>query len=321
MRSNAVVHEFQRLVECGTVAGLTEREVLERFAERGDPAAFEAIVARHGPMLYTVCRQMLRDPNDADDAVQAIFLILIKKAGELRQPERLGPWLYGVAYRVSHRIRTRSRTRDLPADLAGPRLACPVEDNEQLDALHREIQLLPEKYREPIVLCCIEGLSHDEAASRLGLPIGTVHGRLSRARERLRGRLARRDSVVSGVSPLALTLVGPRPMPMPESIRLAVLGLVRGTVPASIEILTKGVLSAMITLKLKQAGIIVFISLIGLASATTALLAYQGHAAKKPEPESAHFPGRHENGRARKNGRDDPGPAGGRREKRSWGRS
>ena len=169
MKSEAVVRQFRRLLEPGTIAGLTERQVLERFAERGDPVAFEAIVARHGPLVLTVCRQLLRDPNDVDDAFQGTFLIFIKKAGTLRQPERLGPWLYGVAYRVAHRARTRRRTKELPEDLAGPRLACSAEDNEQVEALHDEIQRLPEKYRVPIVLCCIEGLSHDEAARQARL--------------------------------------------------------------------------------------------------------------------------------------------------------
>ena len=275
MKSEVVVREFQRLLDPGTVAGLTERQVLERFAERGDPVAFEAIVTRHGPMVYTVCRQLLRDSNDVDDAAQATFLILIKKAGTLRRPERLGPWLYGVANRVAHRLRTRSTTTELPENLAGPRLACPVEDNEQLAILHDEIERLPEKYRVPIVLCCIEGLSHDEAASRLGWPIGTVHGRLSRARERLRDRLTRRGVILSGGVPDLLARTDARQIILPEPTRLAVLALVRGTVPASLEILTKGVLSTMIIEKLKQMGIAVVITLIGLGTVTTALRAYQ----------------------------------------------
>jgi RNA polymerase sigma factor (sigma-70 family) len=275
MRSESVVREFQRLLEPGTVAGLTERQVLERFAERGDPVAFEAIVTRHGPMVYTVCRQMLRDPNDVDDAFQATFIILIKKAGRLRQPERLGPWLYGVAYRVAHRLRTRPPTSNLPENLAGPQLACPVEENEQEVLLHDEIQRLPEKYRVPIVLCCIEGLSHADAASRLGWPVGTVHGRLSRARERLRDRLKRRGVCMSAGIPEALALIRAGQVILPEATRLATLDLVRGTVPASLDILIKGALSVMIIEKLKQTGIVVFMTIIGLGTVTAALRAYQ----------------------------------------------
>ncbi len=214
---------------------------------------------------------------------QATFLILIKKAGKLRRPERLGPWLYGVAYRVAHRLRTRPLTSDLPENLAGPRLACPVDDNEQVAILHDEIQRLPEKYRVPIVLCCIEGLSHDEAAIRLGWPVGTVHGRLSRARARLRDGLTRRGVILSGGVPELLALIRPGQMILPEVTRLAALALVRGTVPASLDILTKGVLSAMFTEKLRQTGILVVMTLVGLGTATTALQAYQGREAEKTE--------------------------------------
>jgi RNA polymerase sigma factor (sigma-70 family) len=222
MKSEAVVRQFQRLLEPGTVAGLTECQVLERFAERGDPVAFEAIVARHGPMVFTVCRQLLRDPNDVDDAFQGTFLIFIKKAGTLRQPDQLGPWLYGVAYRVALRARKRRRKQELPEDLAGPRIAFPAEDNEQLEALHCEIQRLPEKYRVPIVLCCIEGLSHDEAARRLDWPVGTVHGRLSRARELLRNRFSRRGGIAFAALPDVLDLLHASRSVLPEGPRRAV---------------------------------------------------------------------------------------------------
>jgi RNA polymerase sigma factor (sigma-70 family) len=230
MKSEAVVRQFQRLLEPGTIAGLSERQVLERFAERGDPVAFEAIVARHGPLVFTVCRQLLRDPNDVEDAFQATFLIFIKKAATLRQPERLGPWLYGVAYRVALRARTRRRTRELPDDLAGPRLACPAEDNEQVEALHEEIQRLPPKYGVPIVLCCIEGLSNDEVARQLGWPVGTVHGGLRRARDLLRDRLTRRGVVLSGGGSEVLTLLSPRSTILPAATRQAAAALLSGTV-------------------------------------------------------------------------------------------
>ena len=143
MKSDAVFREFQRLFEPGTVAGLTERQLIERFALHGDAVAFEAIVTRHGPMVYSVCAQMLRDTSDVEDAFQATFLVLIKKAAGLRRPERVGPWLYGVAHRIARRVRARRRMSNLPEDLVGPRLACPVEANEQLELVHDEIRRFP----------------------------------------------------------------------------------------------------------------------------------------------------------------------------------
>jgi len=280
MKSEAVVREFRRLLEPGTIAGLTERQVLERFAERGDPVAFDAIVARHGPLVFAVCRQLLRDPNDVDDAFQGTFLIFIEKAATLRQPERLGPWRYGVACRVARRARMRRRTKELPEDLAGPRLSCSAEDSEQVEALHDQIQRLHEKYRVPIVLCCIEGLSPNEAARQLGWPVGTVHGRLSRARDLLRNRLARRGILVTNGVTDALALLCPRHMILPEAKRQAAVRLLGATVARSLDTLTKGVLFVMITEKLKQMGIVVAMGVIALGTVTMALLAYEGPVAK-----------------------------------------
>jgi RNA polymerase sigma factor (sigma-70 family) len=274
MKNQAVFRQFQRLFDPGTIAGLTDRQVLERFAQRRDPVAFEAIIARHGPLVFTVCRQLLRDPHDVDDAFQGTFLILIKKAGTLRKPERLGPWLYGVAYRIALRARARRRSNELPKYLTSPRGDCPAEENEQVDVLHGEIQRLPEKYRVAIVLCCIEGLSHNDAARQLGWPIGTLHGRLSRARDLLRGRLRRRGIVLSGGVTDALSLACRRPLTLPESMRLAAARLLSATVANRIATLTKGVLFAMIIKKWNYAGLVV--GMLALGMVTMALLAYAG---------------------------------------------
>src|SRR5271154_4907970 len=102
LHGSGVFRELERLIDPGTVAGLTESQLVARFVDRRDPVAFEAIVSRHGPMVLSLCRVMLADSNDVDDAFQATFAILIEKARSLRRPERLGPWLYGVAYRVAH---------------------------------------------------------------------------------------------------------------------------------------------------------------------------------------------------------------------------
>ena len=192
----AFFNQLERLFGQGTSIGSSEGELLERFVTGHDEVAFEALVARHGPMVLGVCRQLLRDPNDVDDAFQATFLVLVRKAGTLRRRDLLGNWLYGVAYRVAARARSLSARRnsrvasghDSVESLTD--LECGQEVGldqtmllEQGPWLHQEVSHLPEKYRVPIVLCYFEGLTHDEAASRLGWPLGTVKGRLARARD------------------------------------------------------------------------------------------------------------------------------------------
>jgi RNA polymerase sigma factor (sigma-70 family) len=199
--------QLERLFGGGTVAGLTEGQLLDRFLSRRDDAAFEALVARHGPMVVAVCRRLLRDPNDVDDAFQATFLVLVRKAGTLRRRDLLGNWLYGVAFRVASRARAVSarrlvaeRSTEEVADLA----QAPAADTPD-PALHEEVHRLPEKYRAPVVLCYLEGLTHEEAADRLRWPVGTVKGRLARARDLLRSRLTRRGvTLASAVGALEL---------------------------------------------------------------------------------------------------------------------
>jgi hypothetical protein len=109
--SGVLIHQCERLFQQGTVSGLTEGELLERFVRGQDEAAFEALIARHGPIVLGVCRQLLRDPNDVDDAFQATFLVLVRKAGTLRRSDLLRNWLYGVAYRVATRARVLAARR------------------------------------------------------------------------------------------------------------------------------------------------------------------------------------------------------------------
>jgi RNA polymerase sigma factor (sigma-70 family) len=200
-----VYRQIGRLFRIGSVAGLSEGQLLDRFVSRRDDAAFEAIVARHGPMVLSVCRAMLRDPNDVDDAFQAVFLVLVRKADALRQRERLGNWLYGVAQRVARRARSDAARRRERLS-TGPEPADSAEaDLERFDLrplIHEEVNRLPASYREAVVLCYFQGRTHEEAAHELGWPVGTVRGRLARARDLLRTRLMRR-----GIAPAAGALV------------------------------------------------------------------------------------------------------------------
>ena len=159
-------------------------------------------MTRHGPMVLSVCRRMLYDPRDVEDAFQATFLVLLRRAGSLGSVDPLGPWLHGVAYRVAARVRANAARRRAEEHAAArPEamdFACEVERHDLRGILDEEIRRLPEKYRKPVVLCYLEGRTQEEAARRLRCTAGSVRGRLDRAREKLRDRLVRR-----GLAPAA----------------------------------------------------------------------------------------------------------------------
>jgi RNA polymerase sigma factor (sigma-70 family) len=173
----------------------TDAELLDRFTRSRDPAAFAALVRRHGPMVFGVCRRVLRDPNDAEEAFQVTFLVLVRKAGGLREPGRLANWLYGVANRVARKARVSAARRGRhERAAAGPDVSVPPEpgDADLRAVLDEEMVALPDKYRAPLVLCYLEGLTNEAAAERLGWPPGSMSYRLARGRELLRKRLVRR---------------------------------------------------------------------------------------------------------------------------------
>src|SRR5262245_21002687 len=180
------------------VARLTDAELLGRFLAARDEAAFEVLVWRHGPTVWRVCRRVAGREADAEDAFQATFLLLARRAGSIRNREALASWLYKVAYRAAREARAPAC---LPADAgAADGAAGPAEEalaKELQAALHEEVSRLPEKHRGPLVLCGLEGRGSREVAAQLGCPEATVRTRLARARERLRTRLARRGFLVS----------------------------------------------------------------------------------------------------------------------------
>ncbi|MDE2508964.1 MAG: RNA polymerase sigma factor [Planctomycetota bacterium] len=206
-RGGTVAHDLRRLFEFGTTSGLSEAELLDRFARSRDESAFETLVARHGPMVMGVCRRLLADPTDADDAFQATFLVLARRAGSIARPERLASWLHGVARRValrarkmraqqSSRISTTCDLNTLAHDVSTTAFDA-IEHCELVAALDEEVARLPAFYRAAVVLCLLEGRSHDEAALVLDRPVGTVRSRLARGRALLRSRLARRGFAAS----------------------------------------------------------------------------------------------------------------------------
>jgi RNA polymerase sigma factor (sigma-70 family) len=267
-QSGAIVRQVQRLFGGGSVAGLREGQLLERFIKNRDESAFEAIIAHHGPMVLGVCRRVLHDPRDAEDAFQVTFLILVKKAGGIRDREQLGPWLHGVAQRVAMRARTvavRRLDRERPGvemEETAVDLLCEADRNDFRAVLDEELGRLPDKYRSPLVLCYLEGLTHEEAALRLRWPVGTVRSRMAWARDRLRGRLARRGLALPAavlLSALASeTTASPVPPALFESTLKAAMGLAvakgatAGVVSASVASLMGEALNVMYYHKLKS---------------------------------------------------------------------
>jgi RNA polymerase sigma factor (sigma-70 family) len=193
------------------VGELPDGELVLRFAEGGDADAFATLVRRHGPMVLGVCRRVLGHEHDAEDVFQAVFLVLARKASQLRQREAVGPWLFGVARRLALRARQKGRTREQreaivlafpPGNFAREATTEPTDEltvREAQVVLDEELARLPERERGPLVLCYLEGLTRDEAAARLGCPLGTLKSRLERARAILEKRLARRGVGLSAI--------------------------------------------------------------------------------------------------------------------------
>ena len=278
MQLASACRQLGRLFGTGTVAGLAEGQLLERFVAHRDDAAFEAIVARHGPMVLAVCRSLLRDPNDVDDAFQAAFLVLVKRAESVRHRDLLGPWLHGVARRVALRARADSARRRDRAAVGPDPIGVIANDLDRLDtraAIHDEVDRLPAAYRAAVVLCYLEGHTHEEAALELGWPVGTVRGRLARARDLLRGRLSRRGvGLTSGALLAALARESEAAVPgvLLESTTTAAAVAAAGPLASAIVAsaigsaramaLAQGVLPTMTATKLKLAATLVVVGLL-----------------------------------------------------------
>jgi RNA polymerase sigma factor (sigma-70 family) len=215
-RLTRVLRHLHLLTAARQGEDLSDGQALERFLSARDQAAFRALVQRHSPLVWGVCRRLLRHREDAEDVFQATFLVLARKAGSIRKPDSVGSWLCGVAYHLalearSHQARRATRERQVrtmpqpesPPEALWPQLA-PVLDEE--------LQKLPAKYRRPLVLCYLEGKSYRQAAAELGWPLGSTSKRLARGRELLRQGLTRRgrgDASGTGANPPALRFRDP----------------------------------------------------------------------------------------------------------------
>ena len=318
-----VVHRLEQLFNEGSLSGFSEGQLLDRFTTSHDESAFEVLVERHGPMVLGVCRQFLRDPHDVDDAFQATFLVLVRKAGSLKRKELLGNWLYGVATRVALRSRALAVRRQsrmaLVADIdtcAGDGRSDPARSGleailqaDERPLLLEEVNKLPRKYREPIVLCYFEGLTHDQVAARLGWPVGTVKGRLSRARDLLRVRLSRHGVTVSSAALLAFSsssdLRAAVPLSLAQSTFKAALAVLASSgialvassaVSLSVASLTEGVIQAMVFSQVKSLVIPALVAA-GVLTAGVSVVALQPgpRAARQPRNQPPAVPHREPN--------------------------
>jgi RNA polymerase sigma factor (sigma-70 family) len=297
-----VLRYLRRVFGTAASGDVTDADLLRRFVTGRDEAAFELLLWRHGTMVLSVCRDVTHDEHTAEDAFQATFFALVRKAAAIRDGQSVGAWLYQVAYRVALRARSQvvrraARERhdlDLPNRAATAELPDETVLRELRPLVHEEVQRLPPKYRLPIVLCYLEGLTYDEAARQLGWPKGTVAGRLSRARDLLRKRLSRRGVTLS----VALAALALSPAPASASVSAALVqttlraGLliatgkaVAETMPPQVAALTQGVLQAMFWNKVKLTAAVVLA--VGLVSGGVGLLASGQLSAQPPAQETA----------------------------------
>jgi RNA polymerase sigma factor (sigma-70 family) len=280
------MQQVRRMVEGQRLREAPDEELLRLFQAGRDEASFRALLRRHGPMVWDVCRTVLRGEADAEDAFQATFLVLARDAGSIRQSASLGGWLYGVAYRTALKARAESDKRRKYESRVSGRPAPPAEDltwDEAKGVLHEELNRLAERYRTPLVLCYLQGKTQDEAAARLGLSKGTLKRRLEQGRALLRARLVRR-----GLGPAAALIVSAWPASaasavpatlMASTIKAASLAaagqMVSGVIVAKTA-LVEGAMQTMLPPKIKIAAtVLLALATVGIGAG---LLAYQAGA-------------------------------------------
>jgi RNA polymerase sigma factor (sigma-70 family) len=295
MRSGSFVHTIAVAVADSSVP---DGELLARFAESGDAAAFELLVFRYAELVWRVCRSELpADRHAAEDAFQTTFLVLARKAGSVREVSAAG-YLFRVARNAAVRVRKRiGRIAEVVADVPAESTADPIEADECAAVIIEEVQRLPDKFRLPVLLCFFDDCSHSEAADRLGWAVGTVSSRLARAKDRLRDRLIRRGLVL----PAALTSLA-----VPASlVRAAVVMATNPSgVPMGVSELTREVLNAMWNAKLKLIGGVALALLTGGIGVMTLTAGHVTEEAKATAKEEPRVDGKTEDSRAKEKPED-----------------
>jgi RNA polymerase sigma factor (sigma-70 family) len=263
---SAVLQQLRHLEAVASAGTLSDSQLLQRFLDTRDEAAFNVLLQRHGPLVWSVCQRVLRCDHHAEDVFQATFLVLARKAASIRKQKSLASWLYGVAYRLSRQLRARELRRPVP--VAVP-IADPTQDPslrasvvELQTVLDEELHRLSEPYRMPLVLCFLEGKTRDEAAEHLGWSVSTLKRRLDRAREVLRTRLCRRGVTLSSALLATVLTQDLAAAPVPTTLlvptgKAAVLvahgQAATAIVSTQVVTLTEGVLQAMMMTKVKLA--------------------------------------------------------------------
>jgi RNA polymerase sigma factor (sigma-70 family) len=302
---------IRSLVEDQRVKALPDRELLRLFCDGCDEAAFHGLLRRHGSMVLDVCRNVLGNEAEAEDAFQATFLVLAQKAGTIRETASVGSWLYGVAYRTALKARAASARRQKHEDRKSSQaLPAPADDltwREARQVVHAELDRFSERYRAPLVLCYLEGKTQDEAALALGVSKATLKKHLERARALLRVRLVRRGLgpaavLVAGAWPGATASAGLPPALAASTVKaataLAAGHAAAGLVSTKLAALTERVLKAMFLTKLRTATTAALAFAMGSLLLGVALRADPGSASAAvtagsaaPEPPRAAPPG------------------------------
>jgi RNA polymerase sigma factor (sigma-70 family) len=295
-RLNGYAKDLQALFAAGALGDLGDAQLLERFLEheRDGPAAeaaFAALVERHAPMVLRVCIGVLGDFHDAQDVVQATFLVLAQRAGSVRRRGSVASWLHGVALRLASKVKRGAARRRFHERRGGEIMTARRDEQAgpppagSWPELHEELGRLPGRYREPIVLCHLEGLTQEQAARRLGCPIGTVQSRLARGRDRLRARLLRR-----GLAPAAAALATASMAPAEAAVsaawvestaraavQIAAGRSIAGSVPAAVLLLWRiGSRSSMMSRLLIACGVMAMIGVLAAGSISLGLAGQDG---------------------------------------------
>jgi RNA polymerase sigma factor (sigma-70 family) len=282
------MEHLRDLFSSGTLVGLTDGQLLSRYAASHDGPAFEALVARHGPMVLATCRAILRHEHDVEDAFQATFCVLARKAGSIRIGDTLGGWLHRVAYRVAVQASIAAKKRRVRESevltMATAYVTClgPELESDLGPILHDEINRLPEGQRLPVVLCDLEGLSYEQAAQRLGWTVPKLGCRLANARKRLRDRLTRRGVTMTASVLAVLTTARTASAAVPATwTRAVVVAATTGTTSATVAVLTQTIIRGMLMTKIKIATTAV---LIGAALVSAGVVAVRAGRPDDPKP-------------------------------------